>query len=69
MSYSLGLLMGILAAFTIKPRVAPRKGTYLLPKAFLNKAYTLQVLGLFLVVYGVFTVCGHSWLYAYRLTH
>ena len=52
----LGLLMGVLAAFTIKPRVAPRKGTYLLPGAFKNAAYSLQVLGLLLVVFGVFTV-------------
>ena len=52
----IGLLMGLLATFLIKPRIPPRKGTYFLPGAFKNMAYTLQVFGLFFTLFGVFTV-------------
>ena len=52
----IGLFMGLLATFLIKPRIAPRKGTYFLPGAFKNMAYTLQVLGLVFTLFGVFTV-------------
>lgn len=51
----IGLFMGLLATFLIKPRIAPRKGTYFLPGAFKNMAYTLQVLGLVFTLFGVFT--------------
>jgi MFS family permease len=52
----LGLFMGTLATVCIKPRMPPRAGTYLLPRAFLSPAYALQVFGLFFIVFGVFTV-------------
>jgi hypothetical protein len=52
----ISLFMGIVAVVTIKARIAPRKGTYFLPGAFKNMAYTLQVIGLFFVCWGLFTV-------------
>ena len=55
----IGLVMGLISTLLIKPGVPPRKGTYLLPGAFKNTAYSLQVLGLLIVVFGVFTVSTH----------
>jgi len=49
------LPMSLIACLTIRPGVPPRKGTYLLPEAFKNKAYSFQVAGLFLTCWGVFT--------------
>jgi MFS family permease len=52
----IGLFMGIIAVVTIKPGVPPRKGTYFLLGAFSNMSYTLQIVGLFFVCWGLFTV-------------
>ncbi|KAI1611318.1 MFS transporter, MCP family, solute carrier family 16, member 10 [Exophiala viscosa] len=51
------LILGLclLACLTIKPRIAPRKGPHFLPAAFKNLTYSLQVLGLFLVIWGILT--------------
>lgn len=43
----------LLACLTIKPRVAARKGAHFLPEAFKNPVYSLQVAGLFLVMWGI----------------
>ncbi|KIW02629.1 hypothetical protein, variant [Verruconis gallopava] len=51
----IGLFMVIISIFTIKAGVPTRKGTYLLPSAFKNMAYTLQIVGLFFFFWGMFT--------------
>ena len=49
------LFFALVACVTIKPGVPPRKGQYLLPRAFLDPAYSFQVAGIFFVVLGLFT--------------
>ena len=49
------LALAIIASLTIKPGVPTRKGTYFLPEAFKNWVFAFQVLGLFLVCWGLFT--------------
>jgi MFS family permease len=46
--------LSIVAMITITPGIEPRKGTYLLLDAFKKPAYTLQIVGLFLVFWGLF---------------
>lgn len=45
--------MAVIAGIFIIPRFPVRKGTYLLPSAFKNRAYTLQVVGIFFVIWGL----------------
>lgn len=52
----IALFMAIVASVCIKPGLPTRKGAYFLPEAFKNKAYTLQVLGLLVMCWGLFTV-------------
>jgi MFS family permease len=49
------LILGlcIFACMTITPRVKPRKGPHFLPEAFKNPVYSLQIAGLFLVIWGI----------------
>lgn len=47
--------LAIIAVVTIRPGVPPRTGTYLLPGAFKQMEYTLQVAGLFVTLWGLFT--------------
>jgi MFS family permease len=49
------LPMALIACFTIRPGAPTRVGTYLLPAAFKNGAYSFQVAGLFFVSWGIFT--------------
>jgi len=49
------LALCLVACATIQPGVSPRKGTYLLPEAFKNWAYNFQIIGLFLICWGLFT--------------
>jgi MFS family permease len=44
----------LVACVTIYPGVEPRKGKYLLPEAFKKPAYSFQVIGLFLIFWGLF---------------
>jgi len=48
------LVLAIVAVITIRPGVAPRSGSHLLPQAFEKPEYTFQIIGLFLIVWGVF---------------
>lgn len=47
--------LAIFALLTIRPGVPPRSGSYLLPHAFKKMEYSLQILGLFLILWGMFT--------------
>jgi hypothetical protein len=49
------LPLALIACLTIRPGAPPRLGTYLLPGAFKNGAYSFQVVGLFFVAWGIFT--------------
>jgi predicted MFS family arabinose efflux permease len=46
--------LSITAIFVIHPNVAPRKGKYLILSAFKKPAYTLQVIGFFFMLLGLF---------------
>ena len=45
--------MALIAGVTIVPRFPVRKGTYLLPGAFKNPTYSIQVVGVFFVCWGL----------------
>jgi MFS family permease len=49
------LPFALIACVNVKAGVPPRVGTYLLPEAFKKPAFTFQVVGLFLVCWGIFT--------------
>ncbi|KIW19544.1 hypothetical protein PV08_00116 [Exophiala spinifera] len=49
------LVMMIVAVFTIKTRLPPRRGAILLPSAFTQRAYVLTTAGIFFMTWGLFT--------------
>ncbi|RAL08476.1 MCT family MFS transporter [Aspergillus homomorphus CBS 101889] len=49
------LFMVLISLATIKERLPPRRGAILLPSAFTNRPYTLTTLGLFFMMWGLFT--------------
>ncbi|GME26830.1 putative mfs monocarboxylate protein [Neofusicoccum parvum] len=59
--------LALVSCATVRPGIPPRKGAWLLPEAFLNPAYTLQVAGLFLISWGLWT--PFFYLSTYGLRH
>lgn len=59
--------LALVSCATVRPGIPPRKGTWLLPAAFLDPAYTLQVAGLFLISWGLWT--PFFYLSTYGLRH
>lgn len=63
----LAATLALVACVTVRPGIPPRQGAWLLPRAFLNPAYTLQVAGLFVISWGLWT--PFFYLSTYGLRH